>query len=331
MLHTPDEFLNAIESHPADRARRLIFADWLDEQNDPRGELIRIEEEMRELPVFADRFWELKPRRNELRTQAGTEWCGRMRYGIECGPVFRHGIPDGWRERWRLIREFTERWHRVPMDDVGGRQAEIAETEKKLGRKLPPSACEWIAFMNDVRHADCESPILWGRDELRHVPGYDAVAFSCSPDASGAGWDYVAVRYADLSEVDPPGYFYSLWNGNTLLPSNRPIIATVSWYALGVVADYAGNGGTFGADVEQPTQLIKDLDATFPPPIRVESYCIYEAENLIVWVWPRSSTEGISIFVAAAKSLERSQIPAELWAIVPSAPYRRGIFAPQQS
>jgi hypothetical protein len=105
----------------------------------------------------------------------------------------------------------------------------------------------------------------------------------------------------------------------------------VSWYAFKVVAKHAGNGGTFGAEVEQPTQLIKDLDATFPPPIRVESYCIYEAENLIVWVWPRSSAEGISIFVAATKSLKRSQIPAGLWAIAQNASHRHGIFAPQQS
>jgi uncharacterized protein (TIGR02996 family) len=331
MLHTHDEFLSAIESQPSDRTLRLVFADWLDEQSDPRGELIRIEEEMRALPVFSDRFWELKPRRNALREQAGTEWCGRMRYGTECEPVFRHGIPDGWRERWRLIREFTERWHRIPMGDVGGRQKEIAEAEARLGRELPPSVREWIAFRNDVRQADRKSPILRGRDELRHVPGYDAVAFSYSPDASGASWDYTAVRYADLSEVDPPGYFYSLRNGNTLLPSDSPVIATVSWYALKVVANYAGNGGSFRADVEQPTKLIKDLDATFPLPIRVESYCIYEAENLIVWVWPSSFTEGISIFVAAAKSLERSQFPVELWAIVPGAPSRHGIFAPQQS
>ena len=146
MLHTHDDFLKAIAATPADRTLRLVFADWLDEHSDARAELIRVEEEMRELPVFADRFWELKPRRNELRTLAGAEWCGHMRYGTECEPVFRHGIPDGWRERWRLIREFTERWHRIPMPDVGGRQKEIAEAETRLGRELPPSVGEWVAF-----------------------------------------------------------------------------------------------------------------------------------------------------------------------------------------
>ena len=67
MLHTQDDFLNAIHAAPDDRTLRLVFSDWLDENDDPRGELVRVEEEMRQLPVFADRFWELKPRRNELR------------------------------------------------------------------------------------------------------------------------------------------------------------------------------------------------------------------------------------------------------------------------
>jgi uncharacterized protein (TIGR02996 family) len=122
MLHTHEDFLKAIAAQPAERTVRLVFADWLGEHEQPEfAELIRVEEEMRTLPVFADRFWELKPRRNELRAKAGAHWCERMRYGTECEPVFRHGIPDGWRDRWRLIREFTERWHGIPMPDVGGR------------------------------------------------------------------------------------------------------------------------------------------------------------------------------------------------------------------
>ena len=54
MLHTHDDFLNAIDANPLDRTVRLIYADWLDEHGDAdRAELIRVEEEMRALPVFA--------------------------------------------------------------------------------------------------------------------------------------------------------------------------------------------------------------------------------------------------------------------------------------
>src|SRR5262245_34066739 len=135
-------FLAAIRAAPNDAALRLVYADWLDEEADPRGELVRIEEEMRQLPVFSDRFWELKPLRNQLRGQAPPEWLEVMRYGTDCHPVFGHGVPDGWKERWRLIREYTERWHQIPLPDVGGRQNEICQVEARLGRTLPPSVQE---------------------------------------------------------------------------------------------------------------------------------------------------------------------------------------------
>src|SRR5262245_19322229 len=100
-------FIEAIRANPNDVAARLVYADWLEERGDPRGEFIRIEEEMRPLPVFSDRFWELKPRRNELRQESTDNWLESMRYGTDCQPVFRH-VPNGWREWWRLIREYTE-------------------------------------------------------------------------------------------------------------------------------------------------------------------------------------------------------------------------------
>ena len=44
-------FLNAIEANPCDPTPRLIYADWLDERGDPRGELLRIQEELRRVDV----------------------------------------------------------------------------------------------------------------------------------------------------------------------------------------------------------------------------------------------------------------------------------------
>jgi uncharacterized protein (TIGR02996 family) len=35
-------FLTAIDAEPAGRTARLIYADWLEERGDSRGELIRI-------------------------------------------------------------------------------------------------------------------------------------------------------------------------------------------------------------------------------------------------------------------------------------------------
>ena len=45
------EFLNTIEAEPANPVPRLVYADWLDEQGDLRGELLRIQEELRRIDV----------------------------------------------------------------------------------------------------------------------------------------------------------------------------------------------------------------------------------------------------------------------------------------
>jgi hypothetical protein len=73
-----------------------------------------------------------------------------MGYGFDREPVFRHGFPEDWRGRWRVIREFAERWHRLPMGDVGGRREVFAFVEARLGRELPASVQEWVAFAHDV-------------------------------------------------------------------------------------------------------------------------------------------------------------------------------------
>jgi len=35
-------FLEAMQEHPEDISLRLVFADWLEERGDPRGELVRL-------------------------------------------------------------------------------------------------------------------------------------------------------------------------------------------------------------------------------------------------------------------------------------------------
>ena len=42
-MNPDDAFLQAIRDAPDDDAPRLIYADWLDERGDPRGEFIRVQ------------------------------------------------------------------------------------------------------------------------------------------------------------------------------------------------------------------------------------------------------------------------------------------------
>jgi uncharacterized protein (TIGR02996 family) len=80
VLPEEEQFLRVIDGQPGDRSVRLAYADWLEERGDSRSELVRIEEEMRTIPIFSDQYWQLKPRRAQLRKTLDPVWLKRMNY-----------------------------------------------------------------------------------------------------------------------------------------------------------------------------------------------------------------------------------------------------------
>jgi uncharacterized protein (TIGR02996 family) len=65
-MTTEDGFLSAIVSAIDDRLPRLVFADWLEEQGDPRAEWLRVECELAELGPKDDRRPALEARKRAL-------------------------------------------------------------------------------------------------------------------------------------------------------------------------------------------------------------------------------------------------------------------------
>ncbi|HXG10133.1 MAG TPA: TIGR02996 domain-containing protein [Gemmataceae bacterium] len=61
-----DIFLQAIRENPDDDGARLIYADWLEEQGDPRGELIRVQCALARMPAGAAGRRELEERERQL-------------------------------------------------------------------------------------------------------------------------------------------------------------------------------------------------------------------------------------------------------------------------
>ena len=59
-------FLEEIRLHPDDLIYRAIYADWLEEREDPRSEVVRIQCEMSELLPADPRLVQLKQRETEL-------------------------------------------------------------------------------------------------------------------------------------------------------------------------------------------------------------------------------------------------------------------------
>lgn len=56
MTRDDQAFIAAIIANPADDLPRLVYADWLDDRGDPRGEFIRVQVELAGLEVVADQF-----------------------------------------------------------------------------------------------------------------------------------------------------------------------------------------------------------------------------------------------------------------------------------
>src|SRR5262245_16421863 len=71
-------FLDELKQNPDDDALRLIFADWLMEQGDPRGEFIRLQVECARLPLDDPRLAILEQREIELRETHRHAWFGPL-------------------------------------------------------------------------------------------------------------------------------------------------------------------------------------------------------------------------------------------------------------
>jgi uncharacterized protein (TIGR02996 family) len=67
-------FLRDIGENPADDTARLVYADWLDEQGDPRGRYLRAEVELAALPEEDERLKALGTELRQLRESLDAGW-----------------------------------------------------------------------------------------------------------------------------------------------------------------------------------------------------------------------------------------------------------------
>ncbi len=72
-------FLEEIRLHPDDLIYRAIYADWLEECEDPRSEVVRIQCEMSELLPADPRLVQLKQRETELTERYENTWLAPVR------------------------------------------------------------------------------------------------------------------------------------------------------------------------------------------------------------------------------------------------------------
>jgi uncharacterized protein (TIGR02996 family) len=88
-----DAFRRAIVQDADDDGVRLVYADWLEERGDPRGEFIRVECTLARLAADDDRRPGLEARREQLLAAHRDAWLGPLR-GRAYAWEFRRGFPE---------------------------------------------------------------------------------------------------------------------------------------------------------------------------------------------------------------------------------------------
>jgi uncharacterized protein (TIGR02996 family) len=109
---TQDEaFLADIEANPSEPALRLIYADWLTEQGDPRGAYLRAEAELASASGNGTPRRKLQARLKKMRAGLNPDWLARIeRTAIEnCEPRFAFRCPKRW-ESLRLTGDNNVRF-----------------------------------------------------------------------------------------------------------------------------------------------------------------------------------------------------------------------------
>jgi len=86
-----DGFIEHLRANPEDEWLRLVYADWLDERGDPRGEFLRIECRMWSLPEISEGYVALRQQLKTLAEQIDVRWRAvACRVHLETGPWYEH-------------------------------------------------------------------------------------------------------------------------------------------------------------------------------------------------------------------------------------------------
>jgi uncharacterized protein (TIGR02996 family) len=132
-------FVTAIVNDPRDRLTRLVYADWMDENSDPRGEYLRLLCEVAQLEESDGREQRVG-RLQQLRANFDGNWLASMQRGL------------GWRILLEVNmlpfeeREYGERYQ----FGAPANAEQLAEAEAALGRRLPDDLRELLQEFNGV-------------------------------------------------------------------------------------------------------------------------------------------------------------------------------------
>jgi uncharacterized protein (TIGR02996 family) len=81
-------FVDALTADPDDDAVRLVYADWLEERGDRRGEFLRVEAELTKTPEGSTKYAQLEDRLPALRRDIDPGWMASIAFRVDLVLVY---------------------------------------------------------------------------------------------------------------------------------------------------------------------------------------------------------------------------------------------------
>lgn len=227
--HQP--FLDEILHAPKDDNPRLIYADWLTEHGDPRGEFIRIQCRRAELSFESAEYWELRQQEQAMLAVHRQEWAGELP-----DLVYHYQFHRGFPSRIRIFSEpFLKNADKIfaltPIEDVvfdfaRDRQLAPLLASEKLNQ------LDSLVIGNSWGKRDLE--MVW---DSGHVPHLRKLALRSSIGGSGTKFANGGKELENLESLSLAGVHGKTWVqllGNTNLKNLK---------SLGIVGPFLRNPG----------------------------------------------------------------------------------------
>ena len=177
-----------------------------------------------------------------------------------------------------MIRRYTERLYYVSLPDIGRVPSHARRLESKLGKRLPPTVIEWMAFIQDLLKASerAASDLAHYSLQVRDMAEHQAIALNQSYGDRRWG-----VAYRDLGQDDPPVSSYAYVqrrNQFAVRPSHGRVPLTE--FALHtMVHDGWSNFARIGSGLDDPEAFVGTLPKGVSVSERFGSLRFLEAER----------------------------------------------------
>jgi uncharacterized protein (TIGR02996 family) len=135
-------FLDEVLENRDDDIPRLIYADWLEEQGDPRGEFIRVQCQLAETSRLEPEFYDLAGRSLSLMEEYGADWAAELKQDVR-----------------------KTAFHRGFIDSITMTARAFAQSAEELFRTIP---VHWLRF-NYVKGVGPKLAETTALENLRHL------------------------------------------------------------------------------------------------------------------------------------------------------------------